>query len=145
MNDVLHATRIRWLVRGDMPEVEAIERATFTEPWADEDYVRVLRDQNVIGMAAEDPDERVAGVMVYELQKLRLVLLRIMVRPDRRLQGVGRAMLDKLHSKLSAHRRNRVALDVPDDLLGAHLWLRACGFEAVRVDGDNYRFVRRLA
>ena len=34
---------IRWMIRRDMPEVLAIEHASFEFPWCEEEFLRVLR------------------------------------------------------------------------------------------------------
>ncbi len=58
---------IRWMIRRDMPEVLAIEHASFEFPWCEEEFLRVLRQRNCIGMVAEHARSRVVGFMIYEL------------------------------------------------------------------------------
>ena len=83
---------IRWMIRRDMPEVLAIEHASFEFPWCEEEFLRVLRQRNCIGMVAEH-GERVVGFMIYELHKNRLHVLDFAVHPEFRRQGVGRQMV----------------------------------------------------
>lgn len=129
---------IRWMIRRDMPEVLAIDAAGFAAPWPEEEFLRHLRDRKTIGMVAEI-GERVVGWFIYEMRPRRLIVHRLAVHPDFRGVGTGRRMIDKLIGKLSPHRRTRIAIDVADDLLGAHLFLRACGFLAtVAADRDGY-------
>ena len=52
---------IRWMIRRDMPEVLAIEHASFEYPWCEEEFLRVLRQRNCIGMVAEH-GERIVGL-----------------------------------------------------------------------------------
>lgn len=131
------AVHIRWMIRRDMPEVLAIETASFEFPWTEEDFVRCLRQRNCIGMVAE-LDERVVGFMVYELNKSHLHVLNFAVHPDYRRRGIGRRMIDKLASKLSAQGRTRLILEVRETNLGAQLFFRAMGFRAVCVLHDFY-------
>ena len=42
-------THIRWMIRRDMPEVLAIEAASFEFPWLEDDFIRCLRQRNCIG------------------------------------------------------------------------------------------------
>ena len=102
---------IRWMIRRDMPEVLAIEHASYEFPWCEEEFLRVLRQRNCIGMVAEC-GERVVGFMIYELHKTRLQVLNLAVAPDYRRMGVGRQMVAKLVGKLSSHRRTRIGLQV---------------------------------
>lgn len=123
---------IRWMIRMDMPGVLAIDQASFAAPWTDDDYLKTLRQRNAIGMVAEY-NGRVAGSMIYELHKSKLVALRMAVDPKLHRQGIGSAMIEKLKSKLSSHRRTRLVFYVPEFLLGMQLFLKSQGFHAVSV------------
>jgi ribosomal-protein-alanine N-acetyltransferase len=123
---------IRWMIRRDMPEVLAIEHASHAFPWTEEEFLRVLRQRNCIGMVAEQ-GERVVGFMIYELHKSRLEVLDFAVHPDERKQGIGSQMMTKLVGKLSNHRRTRIVLDVRESSLGSQLFFKAQGFRATEV------------
>ncbi len=128
---------IRWMIRRDMPDVLAIEDQCFEFPWTEDDFIRCLRQRNCIGMVAEQ-DERVVGFMIYELHKNRLHVLNFAVAQNVRRQGVGRAMVAKLLSKLSHERRNRIMLEVRETNLDAQLFFKQIGFRAVSVLRDFY-------
>ena len=112
-------------------------RARFEFPWSEEDFIRCLRQRNCIGMVAEH-EERVVGFMIYELHKTRLHVLNFAVHPDFRRRGVGEAMVQKLISKLSQQRRNRILLEVRETNLAAQLFFRTAGFRAISVLRDFY-------
>jgi [ribosomal protein S18]-alanine N-acetyltransferase len=147
---------IRWMIRRDMPEVLAIEKAAFPFRWTEEDFIHYLRKRNCIGMVAElpspDNDGKVAGFMLYELYKSRLEIINFAVDPKVSRRTVGAQMVAKLVDKLSSHRRTHVALSVRENNLPAHLFFRSQGFLAVEVlrghyedsGEDGYRFVRRF-
>jgi ribosomal-protein-alanine N-acetyltransferase len=128
---------IRWMIRRDMEEVLEIERLSFEFTWSEEDFIRSLRQRNVIGMVAE-VDERVVGSMVYALFRRRLELLNFAVDPEYRRRGVGTQLMDKLIGKLSTNRRTRMTMEVRDGNLGGHLFLRAMGFRAALVMNGYY-------
>ena len=132
------ATHIRWMVRKDMPEVLAIDNANFEFPWSEEDFIRCLRQRNCIGMVACEKDEKgpVLGYMIYELHRNRLHVLNFAVGRQRR--GVGRKMVEKLVSKLSSVRRNKILLEVRESNLDAQLFFRAMGFRAISLLRDFY-------
>jgi ribosomal-protein-alanine N-acetyltransferase len=128
---------IRWMIRRDMPEVLAIEHASFEYPWCEEEFLRVLRQRNCIGMVAEQ-GEKVVGFMIYELHKAKLHILNFAVHPSWRRSGVGSQMVAKLISKLSSHRRTRITLEVRETNLPAQLFYQKQGFRAVRVLRSYY-------
>ena len=128
---------IRWMIRRDMPEVLAIEHASFDFPWCEEEFLRVLRQRNCIGMVAEY-GERVVGFMIYELHKNKLHVLNFAAHPEFRRQGVGRQMVAKLVGKLSNHRRTRIALYVRETNLSAQFFFRIQGFRAVEVVREHF-------
>jgi ribosomal-protein-alanine N-acetyltransferase len=120
-----------------MPEVLAIEHASFDYPWCEEEFLRVLRQRNCIGMVAEHGD-RVVGFMIYELHKSKLQLLNFAVAPQLRRAGIGRQMVAKLVSKLSSHRRTRIVLAVRETNLDAQLFFRVQGFRATEVLREHF-------
>ncbi|RUL89732.1 ribosomal protein S18-alanine N-acetyltransferase [Tautonia sociabilis] len=128
---------IRWMIRRDMPEVLAIEHASYEFPWCEEEFLRVLRQRNCIGMVAEC-GERVVGFMIYELHKTRLQVLNLAVSPEFRRMGVGRQMVAKLVGKLSSHRRTRISMTIRETNLSGQLYFRALDFRATEVLREYY-------
>ena len=128
---------IRWMIRRDMPEVLAIEHASFEFPWCEEEFLRVLRQRNCIGMVAE-LGEQVVGFMIYELHKNKLHVLDFAAHPEFRRLGVGQQMVAKLVGKLSSHRRTRIVLHCRESNLPAQLFFRGQGFRALEVVREYY-------
>lgn len=141
---------VRWMIRRDMPAVLDIERESFADAWDAGDLSEAMRCRNVVGMIAEDGD-RVVGHMVYVLHPGHLELLRIAVAPDRRREGVGEVLLNKLKGKVAPFHRSReaVSIDVPEPeaTLEACRFLASQGFASRLVrgagDDDVYRFAFR--
>ncbi len=128
---------IRWMIRRDMPEVLAIEHACFDFPWCEEEFLRVLRQRNCIGMVAE-LGEQVVGFMIYELHKNKLQVLDFASHPEFRRLGVGQQMVAKLVGKLSSHRRTRIVLHVRETNLDAQFFYRNQGFLALEVAREHF-------
>jgi ribosomal-protein-alanine N-acetyltransferase len=128
---------IRWMIRRDMPEVLVIEHGSFEYPWCEEEFLRVLRQRNCIGMVAE-VGERIVGFMIYELHRSKIQLLDFAIHPDYRRSGVGRQMIVKLVSKLSTQRRNRIGLFVRETNLAAQFFFRVVGFRAIEVVREHF-------
>ncbi len=132
--DVCH---IRWMIRTDMPTVYAIEKASFEFPWTEEEFIRCLRQRDVIGMVAEI-DEQVVGFMCYALAKQRLELLSIAVHPEHRWKGIGATMVRKIVSKLAYQRRDRIVVRVRETNLSALNFFKSCGFLATNIERQAY-------
>ena len=128
---------IRWMIRRDMKEVLQIETDSFEYPWTEDDFVRCLRQRNCIGMVAEF-DDQVVGFMIYELHQERLHILNFSVAKEFHRCSVGTSMVQKLVSKLSPQRRNRIMLEVRETNLPAQLFFREMDFRAVSVLHDFY-------
>lgn len=133
----------RWLIRRDMPEVLDIESEAFEARWTEDDYLAILRERNCVGMVAEI-DQHVVGVLIYRLFKSWLEIERVGVLPRWQRHGIGRQFLEKLKAKMSHKRRKRVFFSVPGGNLESHLWLKACDFQCVRTNGDEYQFSHHL-
>jgi len=129
--------QIRWLIRRDMPEVLAIEQASFRQPWSEETFLGHLRQRNCIGMVAEH-NQQIVGFMIYELHKARLQLLNFATGVDFRRLDVGLQMVNKLVDKLSQQRRQEILLEVRESNLEAQLFFKAQDFQAVRVIRAHY-------
>lgn len=132
---------VRWLVRRDLPAVLNIERHAFEFPWTQEVFEDTLRARNVIGLVAcAGPDDYVAGFVVYELAATRISLLNLAVDPLVRRQGVGRALIERMQSKLSptAGKRQRLELIVRESNVVAQLFFKAHGFLCEAIEHEFY-------
>ena len=141
---------IRWMICRDMPDVLDVDRLSFLEPWTDEQFCDYLRQRNTIGMVVENTPATIAGYVLYGLGRSSLTVHRLAVHPQFRLQGYGRAILEKLVHKLVSQRRDRIVTAVCENDLHAHLFFKAAGFLAAEVNRrqfdpyDGYTFEYRL-
>lgn len=132
-------TYIRWMIRRDMPEVIEIENDSFEYAWTEEDFIHCLRQRNSIGMVAEINEDKIAGYMIYSIEKNRIILLNMAVHKDFRRQKIGLTMVEKLFGKLSEQRRNRIMLEVRETNLDAQLFFSKVGFRAIKVNRNAYK------
>lgn len=129
--------QIRWLIRRDMPEVLAIEKSCFEEPWTEENFLCVLRQRNCIGMVIER-DNCIIGFMIYELYSRKLRILNFAVCRDYHRKGYGSQMVNRLKDKLSQQRRKCIDLEVRETNLAAQLFFQSLGFRAVHVERQYF-------
>lgn len=130
------------MIRSDLPDVLGIEAASATlngiTPWCEAGLVSHLKHRNCIAMAADLSDGRLAGFMLYEMNRCTLRLLRIGVASELRRHGVGMALLSKLKSKLSPTRRTKAVCIADERSSDLHYLLRAASFIAVDVVHDAF-------
>lgn len=137
----MQGIHVRWMVwstegTNDGPHVERIEQTT-SHPVQLEDIREKTRKNNCIGMVAESGEYR-PGYLVYEIYKHKLVISHFAVHREWRRRGVGTAMIDKLKSKLSYHRRNKLLIVERETNMDGLMFLRAMGFEAVGLDRESF-------
>jgi ribosomal-protein-alanine N-acetyltransferase len=142
---------IRWMIRRDLPEVLAIETASFEQCWSERDFLRAISERRTIGMVVE-VDGLIVGYVIYQLGDVGIRIANLAVLPTMRREGIGRQLIEKLISKLSVDRRRRIVANICESNLAAQLFLRDCGFKAIKVlkglyvstDQDAYVFQYRL-
>lgn len=128
---------IRWLVRRDMPEILAIESASFDFPWSEDDFRAELIRRNCIGMVCEHETE-IVGYMIYDLNLGCLNMLNLTVHPEYRRCGIGRQMMARMVDKLNQQRRNRITVTVWERNLVAQKFFRATGFRVIDTVAAEY-------
>lgn len=138
---------IRWMLRRDMPAVLNIEELCFGDlAWSEDEFIRYLRQRNVIGMVADtvvtDGEYHgavVVSYMIYELHEHRLHLANLAVHPTYQRRTVGEQMMANLGSKLHADRRHRILTEVRETNVSAQLFFKAQGFRAQQILRDFWR------
>lgn len=120
-----------------MTEILNIENQCFEYRWSEEDFLKVLRERNCIGMVAEH-NEMIVGYCVYLLYPSALEIINIAVDPVVQRESVGSMMVNRLKDKLALHKRNQIFLAVRESNTPAHLFLKACGFNAYSIHENMY-------
>jgi [ribosomal protein S18]-alanine N-acetyltransferase len=87
---------IRPLGYGDLPQVIAIERRSFTTPWSLAMFVLELSKPSGICLAAVDAGGRLAGYLVLSRYDTVWHLMNVAVDPSRRRQGIARALIEQM-------------------------------------------------
>lgn len=136
---------VRWMMPKDMPDVCAIDSASYTFAWSKYLFNATARDAKVVGLIAEVNGITV-GYFLFRVTQCNVRVLRLAVAPTYRRRGVARELL---HFRALSPKR-QILFDVREDHLVAHLFLRGCGFRCVNqfkgIDQVEpvtwYRFVR---
>lgn len=133
---------IRWWIRRDMFDILKIEKDVFgANAQTEEEFLKLLRERNIIGMVVEDRSHEqcpIIGYMLYELHKKKLHLLHMVVKPECQGKGVGKTMVKKLANKLSTHRRTALTLEIRESWIKAIHFFKKMGFLAQDVIRNYY-------
>lgn len=131
--------RIEPMTRQDLPEVLAIERASFADPWAAVAFERELDNEFSRTPVARDEDGRVVGYTVYWVAGPEYHILNIAVRQDARRRGVGRLLMNRIIADAQRDKAEFIALEVRPSNLPARAMYRKYGFVTVGVRPHYYR------
>jgi ribosomal-protein-alanine N-acetyltransferase len=130
--------RLRPATRADLPELAALERGVFTDPWTIEQLGAAMDWPGAIALVAED-----AGAIVgYVLGRLivdEAEILSIATRVERRREGIGRRLLDAVMAALTQRGAQAVWLEVRMSNGAAREMYQSAGFAAAGVRRGYYR------
>ena len=126
-------------------EVLEVEKNSFPEPWSQAVFCTILSDPRNKGYAFK-VDGVVRGFVIFRVTKKRLLIGNIAVDPKYRRSKIATFLMHKVISKLSGER-TKICATVSEKNLESHLFLKSCGFNAVKVlrnffkEDDAYDFV----
>lgn len=125
------SVRIEAMTRKDLPEVIAIERASFADPWAMVAFERELENEFSRTPVARDDQGRVVGYAVYWVAGPEYHILNIATRQDMRRRGVGRLLMNRIIAEALRDKVEFIALEVRPSNLAARTLYRKYGFVTV--------------
>jgi ribosomal-protein-alanine N-acetyltransferase len=119
---------IRPLTYADLPRVMAIERRSFPTAWSLSMFVLELSKPSGVCLAAMDGSDLV-GYLICARYAEAYHLMNVAVDPDRRRQGIGRALIDEMLERVGADAS--VTLEVRVSNSGAIALYESYGFRSV--------------
>jgi [ribosomal protein S18]-alanine N-acetyltransferase len=128
---------IRPMVEIDLPEVAAIEQASYAFPWSE----NIFRDCLRVGYTcrALDLADRVIGYGVMSLGAGEAHILNVCVRNEYRSLGFGRRLLEHLLERASASGVTEAFLEVRPSNLAAIRLYQHLGFEQIGIRRGYYQ------
>ena len=99
----------------DLPEILAIEQASFSKPWSEESFFSELSSPlSSIIIVKSSCKAIVYGYSCCKIIPPEVELLRIAVSPERRRCGVGRALLNEMFRFLRLQQVATIYLEVSE-------------------------------
>ena len=132
--------RLRAATAADIPQVAAIEAASFTDPWSSASFKSLVSGGLVwFRVAEEDATGEVVGYILVWFAADEAELANVAVAPSMRGRGVGAALLDDALAAASERGTARMFLEVRDSNARARGLYESRGFEEVGRRRGYYR------
>lgn len=130
--------KTRWGKLADASALLEVDRTSSECLWDIRDFKKSLRDKSIVSLVVSDFSDKIVAFLMYETREDALNILNLVVHPDHRRRGIGRALIQNLKTQLKVQDDDGdkpVALfyDVRETNLDAQLFLRAMGLVAYRV------------
>ncbi len=119
------------MVPSDLPEVVAIERASFPNPWTGPLFLQELQVGFSRTIVARAADGAIAGYLCRWLVADEIHVLNVAVAPSARGQGLGAALMRHVLAEASTCRVTAVTLEVRRSNTAGRRLYDAFGFEEV--------------
>ena len=129
--------KIREMNADDVPEVMKIERASFSEPWAEVHFYFELYTKTSNNWVVED-DKELCGYICFWKIADELHINNIAVKESRHRQGMAQKMLDKLSGFAKKNKASMMTLEVSEHNMKAQSFYKKNGFEQVGIRPKYY-------
>lgn len=125
----------------DLPQVLAIERASFSTPWTQTMFLSELFDNpfSLAYVAREEADSAVVGYAIFWIVADELHLLDVAVDPARRRRGIGGKLIRLLFRIAQKKGVRKGMLEVRASNMSAQRLYRKFGFRQVGVRRNYYQ------
>ena len=121
---------IRSMLPADVPQIAALERLCFSDPWSEGSVAGELENELSLWLVAEE-DGTVRGYIGSQSVPPDCDILNLAVAPDARRQGLGQQLLQALLDALHRRGIERVFLEVRPTNVPARALYAALGFEEI--------------
>lgn len=128
---------IRKMRREDVPQIAALERLCFSDPWSEASISSELENPISLWLVAE-ADGVVQGYIGSQSAPPDCDIMNLAVAPDARRQQLGRTLLQSLIDELHRRGTERLFLEVRTSNVPARALYASFGFEQVGLRKKYY-------
>jgi ribosomal-protein-alanine N-acetyltransferase len=118
---------LRALTPSDAAAAAAVHALGFADPWSEAGFAAQFADPAAITLGHVEDGALIAFALFREVAG-EADLLTVATHPDRRSQGLARALLSALAQTLAARGVGRLTLDVAEDNIAARHLYASLGF-----------------
>lgn len=132
---------IRRMKPEDIPEVAAIEKECFSQPWSEQGFLDCLKD--AVFFVAEETS--IVGYIGMYVMKPEGEITNVAVTGRCRKEGKGKALLQAMQNWAKDNGIDRIVLEVRSGNKNAIRLYESHGFQKLGVRKDFYQFPREDA
>jgi ribosomal-protein-alanine N-acetyltransferase len=132
--------RLRRMMRRDLPEVLAIERRSFSNPWPDSTFEGEIQNVGISYpvVAVDGESGKIAGYVVFWIICDEAQINNVAVHPDYRRRRIAESMFRDILEALEANGVLFVSLEVRAGNTGARTLYEKLGFHSVGFRKEYY-------
>lgn len=125
----------------DVPEVWAIERASFSNPWHKTAFIGEIHNPPISHpyVIVHSSEQRVIGYIIYWHLQEEVQISNIAIHPDYRRMGIGETVLRQIMEKLKGEKVRFIFLEVRPSNTAAIDLYKKLAFDIVGIRKDYYR------
>lgn len=120
----------------EIEEISHIDSLSFHNHYRKEHLEKILRNKKAFALVALDQG-KIIGYIIYYVDKNHYVICRMAVDPNHRRTGCGKALLNKVVSKLSPLRKH-VEIIIKESNVIAQQFFKSLNFNATKIYKDNF-------
>lgn len=129
---------IREMTREDIPEVAAIEKMCFSQPWSEKGFAEGM-EASAFFLVAEE-DDRIIGYIGMYVSAPEGEITNVAVAPNARGKGTGKALVEAVKQWALDHGVTRIVLEVRVSNAPAIHIYETAGFVKLGVRKNFYQF-----
>jgi len=140
VDDNPRSFRMRRMNRRDLPEILAIERRSFSNPWPPSTFEGEIQNESISFpvVAVDEATGRIAGYVIYWLICEEVQINNVAVHPDFRRRRVAEVMLREILAALPSAGGGFVSLEVRSGNTAARSLYDKLGFKPIGVRKEYY-------
>ena len=132
--------RLRRMMRRDLPEILAIEKQSFSNPWPDTTFEGEIQNVGLSYpvVAVDEASGKIAGYIIFWIIRDEAQINNVAVHPDFRRRRIAEDMLRLLLEAMSQNGVTFVSLEVRAGNTGARTLYDKLGFRSIGLRKEYY-------
>ena len=129
-NKMKSPSAIQKFYEEDLNQALSLEKSSYLTPWSKESFISAIRNPNGVNLVYKVQDE-VIGYITSFMVLDEVYITNLLVAPEHRENGIGRALLSHLIEKIKQKKGFHIILEVREGNVGAINFYKKMGFQFI--------------